>query len=72
MLRQNNHFEKFQGRSGQCPKHFCFFLFSEGNLRLLMNLVSLATKWGNLQFKGELNRADWNDILRQYDRCCNQ
>ena len=43
---------------------FVFFIHS---LRLLMNLVSLATKWGKLQFKGEVHRADWNDILRQCD-----
>ena len=43
-----------------------------GSLRLLMNLVSLATKWGKLQFKGEVHRAYWNDISRQCDSWCNQ
>ena len=41
------------------------FLIHRGEL--LMNLVSLATKWEKLQFKGEVHRADWNDILRQCD-----
>ena len=48
-------------------KTFLLFLFIEGSFRLLMNLVSLATKWEKLQFKGEVHRADWNDILRQCD-----
>ena len=34
--------------------------------------VSLATKWGKLQFKGEVHRAHWNDILRHCDSWCNQ
>ena len=27
MLKRNDHFEKFQGRFGQCPKHLCFLIY---------------------------------------------
>ena len=60
LLKQNNHFEKFQGRSGQCPNHFCFFDSARG---FKVANEFLGDKVG--EFKGELNIADWNDILRQ-------
>ena len=64
MLKQNNHFEKFQGRSGQCPKHFCFFDSARG-FKVANEFSLLGDKVGELAIQRRLNRDDWNDILRQ-------
>ena len=45
------------------------FFIHRGEVKVAneFSLSSLATKWEKLQFKGEVHRADWNDILRQCD-----
>ena len=49
------------------------FLIHRGEFKVANEFSLLGDKvWGKLQFKGEVHRADWNDILRQCDSCCNQ
>ena len=43
------------------------FLIHRGEFKVANESSLLCDKVGKLQFKGELHRADWNDILRQCD-----